>query len=275
MTQQFGTQQFTLTIQSGRNRFREQEGFDSIEIRPGDTLSIVGPTGSGKSAFINDIETLAQGDTVTGRWIFINGEVPPESFVREPAFKPIAMITQNTRCLADLTVEAFLLMHIRARRPGKEDLLGETINLANTFTGEKIDIKSRMSGLSGGQTRSLMIADALIIGDTPILLLDEIENAGIFKNRVMQAIQGGHKAVVLVTHDPYLALTADRRIVMRNGGVHSVIKPTGQEQDIIEDLALIESKLNQIREKIRLGTAFSSGSSEALMIAVGQGVASK
>ena len=275
MTQQFGTQQFTLTIQSGKNRFREQEGFDSIEIRPGDTLSIVGPTGSGKSAFINDIETLAQGDTVTGRMILINGEVPPESFVREPAFKPIAMITQNTRCLADLTVEAFILMHIRARRPGKEELLGETINLANTFTGEKISLKSRMSGLSGGQTRSLMIADALIIGDTPILLLDEIENAGIFKNRVMQAIQGGNKAVVLVTHDPYLALTADRRIVMRNGGVHSVIEPTGQEQDIIEDLALIETKLNQIREKIRLGTALSSGSSEALMIAVGQGVASK
>jgi ABC-type lipoprotein export system ATPase subunit len=275
MTQQFGTQQFTLTIQSGKNRFREQEGFNSIEIKPGDTLAIVGPTGSGKSAFINDIETLAQGDTVTGRWIFINGEVPPESFVREPAFKPIAMITQNTRCLADLTVEAFLLMHIRARRPGKEDLLGETLNLANTFTGEKISLKNRMSALSGGQTRSIMIADALIIGDTPILLLDEIENAGIFKNRVMQAIQGGNKAVVLVTHDPYLALTADRRIVMRNGGVSSVIEPTGQEQDIIEDLALIETKLNQIREKIRLGTAFSSGSSEALMIAVGQGVASK
>lgn len=275
MTQRFTTQDFTLTIKSGKNRFGEQEGFDCLEIRPGDTISIVGPTGSGKSALINDIETLAQGDTVTSRQILINGEVPPESFIREPAFKPIALITQNTRCLADLSVKEFLLMHIRARRPGREDLLVETINLANTFTGEEISLGSRMSGLSGGQTRSLMIADALVVGDTPILLLDEIENAGIFKSRVMQSIQGGNKAVVLVTHDPYLALTADRRIVMRHGGISSVIEPTGQEQCLVEDLAIIDDKLNQIREKIRLGTAFSSGSPEALMTAVGQGVTYK
>ncbi|WP_156163986.1 ATP-binding cassette domain-containing protein [Methanosarcina sp. 1.H.T.1A.1] len=273
------TQQFTLTIESGRNRLGEQEGFDRIEIRPGDTLSIVGPTGSGKSALINDIENLAQGDTITGRRILINGEEPPEAFVREPAFKPISLITQNTRCLADLSVEEFLLMHIRARRPGRDDLLDETINLANTFTGEEISLKSRMSGLSGGQTRSLMIADALVIGDTPILLLDEIENAGIFKDRVIQSLQRGNKAVILVTHDPYLALTAGRRIVMRYGGVSSVIEPTGQEQDLIEDLAVIEDRLHQIREQLRLGASFSSdsssgsssGSSEVLIAAVEQG----
>ncbi|KKH97845.1 ABC transporter ATP-binding protein [Methanosarcina sp. 1.H.T.1A.1] len=276
---EYMTQQFTLTIESGRNRLGEQEGFDRIEIRPGDTLSIVGPTGSGKSALINDIENLAQGDTITGRRILINGEEPPEAFVREPAFKPISLITQNTRCLADLSVEEFLLMHIRARRPGRDDLLDETINLANTFTGEEISLKSRMSGLSGGQTRSLMIADALVIGDTPILLLDEIENAGIFKDRVIQSLQRGNKAVILVTHDPYLALTAGRRIVMRYGGVSSVIEPTGQEQDLIEDLAVIEDRLHQIREQLRLGASFSSdsssgsssGSSEVLIAAVEQG----
>ncbi|WP_292388685.1 ATP-binding cassette domain-containing protein [Methanosarcina sp. UBA5] len=259
------TKQFTLTVQSGKNRFGEQEGFETIEIRPGDTLAIVGPTGSGKSALINDIETLAQGDSITGRRVLINGQEPPESFVREPASKPIAMITQNTRCLADLSVEEFLRMHIRARKPGREDLLEETINLANTFTGEAISLKSRMSGLSGGQTRSLMIADALVIGDTPILLLDEIENAGIFKDRVIQSLHGGTKAVILVTHDPYLALTADRRIVMKNGGVASVIESTGEEQYLIEDLALIEDRLHQIREKLRHGADFSSLSSKVLI----------
>lgn len=266
------TQQITLTIYSGKNRLGEQEGFDKIEISPGDTLSIVGPTGSGKSAFINDIETLAQGDTISGRRVLINGEIPPESFIREPAFKPIALITQNTRCLADLSVEAFLLMHIRARKHGREDLVGQTIDLANTFTGEEILLKSRMSGLSGGQTRALMISDALIIGDTPILLLDEIENAGIFKDRVIQSLQTGNKAVILVTHDPYLALTTDRRIVMKNGGVCNVIEPLDKEKHLIEYLAGIDDNLHQIREQIRTGTTFSSGVAEGLISSVGQGV---
>ncbi|HWR24943.1 MAG TPA: hypothetical protein VN278_01805 [Methanosarcina sp.] len=118
------------------------------------------------------VEALAQGDSITGRRILINEEEPPESFVREPAFKPITLITQNTCCLADLSVEEFLLMHIRARKPGREELLDETMDLANTFTGEEINLKSRMSGLSGGQIRSLMMADTRVISDTPILLLN-------------------------------------------------------------------------------------------------------
>jgi len=37
-----------------------------------------------------------------------------------------------------------------------------------------------MTQLSGGQIRSLMVADAILISNTPIILLDEVENAGIF-----------------------------------------------------------------------------------------------
>jgi stage III sporulation protein SpoIIIAA len=56
-----------ITILPGKNRSGVPEPFDSIVIRPGDTIAIVGPTGSGKTAFINDIEIFASGDTVTGR----------------------------------------------------------------------------------------------------------------------------------------------------------------------------------------------------------------
>ena len=45
----------------------------------GQVVSIVGPTGSGKTTFINDIELFADGDTPSGRRVLINDEpVPPE-----------------------------------------------------------------------------------------------------------------------------------------------------------------------------------------------------
>lgn len=247
------TQAYTLTVLPGTNRSGEKEGFDRIDIRPGDTLSIVGPTGSGKSAFINDIEVMAQEDTVTGRRVLINGREPPEDIVRDPAKKPIALITQNTRVIADLTVSGFLALHIRARNTDAQDLILLTIALANEFTGEKIHESMRMTALSGGQTRSLLIADAILVGQTPILLLDEVENAGINKERVIACLKDYKKAVIFVTHDPYLALITERRIVMQNGAVAAVLEPKDKEKQIISRVSEADSFLWDLREKIRGG----------------------
>jgi len=254
----YSDQTYELTVLPGTTRDGEKEGFDRIVIRPGDTLSIVGPTGSGKSAFINDIEVLAQEDTVTGRSILVNGEEPPEDLVRDPAKKPIALITQNTRVIADLTVARFLTLHLQARETGSESLIANTITLANEFTGEKIAGPMRMTGLSGGQTRSLLIADAILIGQTPILLLDEVENAGINKERVISCLREYKKAVIFVTHDPYIALISDRRIVMKNGAVTAVLEPDGSECDIIGTVSGMDAFLWDLREKIRSGELVSN-----------------
>jgi hypothetical protein len=52
-----------------------------------------------------------------------------------------------------------------------------------------------MTELSGGQTRSLLIADAVVIGNSPIILLDEIENAGIHKTKALELLKKYCKAV--------------------------------------------------------------------------------
>ncbi|HWQ63437.1 MAG TPA: ATP-binding cassette domain-containing protein [Methanospirillum sp.] len=242
-----------ITILSGRNRSGVPEGFDEIRIKPGDTISIVGPTGSGKSALINDIEIFANRDTVTGRKILINGSIPPEYFVRDPARKPVAMITQNTRCLCDLSVEDFLLMHTKSRGYQGHDLVDTTISLANQFTGEPIRRNVRMTQLSGGQTRSLMVADAILISNTPIILLDEVENAGIFKDRVIEALRRYHKALLFVTHDPLVSLLSDRRIVMQDGAVVKVLTPNGSEQSALKQMLAYDAAIARVREMIRAG----------------------
>lgn len=246
-----------ISIFPGQDKTNMKETFAPIGLRRGDTISIVGPTGSGKTAFINDIELLAQGDTITGRRIMINGAAPSENYRHDPSKKPIAMITQNTKCFTDLTVEEFILTHARARNKSEHKIVSSTINMANKFTGEKIAPQMRVTSLSGGQTRSLMISDAINVGAAPIILLDEVENAGIYKHTVVDLIRKTDKIIIFVTHDPVIALLTDRRIVMRNGAVTKVIRQSSAELWAAEILIDLDHKMGVIREELRKGNTIS------------------
>lgn len=243
---------------AGVNRKGEKESFDRLDLNAGDTISIVGPTGSGKTAFISDIELMAQGDTATRRRILINETIPDEEARFNPALKPIAMITQNTKCFADLTTVDFLTIHARARNIGNKAVIAETIQLANKFTGEKIHAASKVTTLSGGQTRSLLIADSILIGAAPIILLDEIENAGIFKQEVIELIKGLGKIIVFVTHDPVIALHSKKRVIMENGGVKKIIFQNEAEIAAAKNLSELDKRIGVIREELRAGNTITS-----------------
>ena len=97
----------------------------------------------------------------------------------------------------------------------------QAIEFANKLTGEPIDLDNRMTELSGGQTRALLIADATVICSTPMVLLDEVENAGIHRTRAVQLLRQYRKIFIFVTHDPRIALLSDFRIVMQGGLRHA------------------------------------------------------
>jgi ABC-type lipoprotein export system ATPase subunit len=98
-----------------------------------------------------------------------------------------------------------------------------------------------------------MVADIAVISDSPIVLIDEIENAGIKKQEALRLLSGEGKIVVVVTHDPMLALMATRRIVMKNGGMTKVISTSNEEQRIFLDIERVDGWLTRLRETIRQG----------------------
>jgi ABC-type lipoprotein export system ATPase subunit len=222
----------------------------------GNVASIVGPTGSGKTTLINDVEMFADRDTPSGRRILINGEPAPEEYRNDPSRNPIALITQHTTFLSDLPVGEFLEIHARVRSAGgkhAEGMIADTIDFANQLTGEAIGLDVRMTELSGGQTRSLLIADATIICDTPIVLLDEVENAGIDRSRCLELLRRQRKIFIFVTHDPRIALLSDFRIVISEGRIMKILGTNAEERELATRVTKLDDVLSSLRDKLRLG----------------------
>src|SRR5512147_1378986 len=179
-----------ITIKGGIGKDGLPEKVKSFDLLMGDIVSIVGPTGCGKTTLINDLELFANRNTPSNRQVLINDQPIPDDFSFDPSKHPIALISQHTNFLSDLPVGEFLSIHAKVRGAvDVEKVIAETIEFANQLTGEAIIKETAMTELSGGQTRSLLIADAVIIGNSPIILLDEIENAGIHKTKALELLK--------------------------------------------------------------------------------------
>ncbi len=240
-----------LTVLGGRDKDGNPEPVRELELKRGTVTAVVGPTGSGKSALLRDIEVLARGDTVTGRKVVVNGKLPPEDLRFNPRRRLVAHVTQTMGFLTDCTVAEFLEAHIEAEGTDVDPY--DVLEVANRLTGEPIHPDMHMTELSGGQSRALMVADVAVIGDRPVVLLDEIENAGIKKHEALDELTFHDKIVIMVTHDPVIALRADVRVVMRNGAMTEIIRTSRSEREAAKLLEKVDNWLLELREKVREG----------------------
>jgi ABC-type lipoprotein export system ATPase subunit len=241
-----------ITIIGGYNKQGEKEPVEEVVIKKGEIFGVVGPTGSGKSSLIGDIEQLAQKDTFSKRKILVNDEEPTYDDRTNPRKKMVAQLSQNMNFLADMSVGDFLSLHAKCRGASSK-CVNAVINLANTLTGEPIKSDHELTILSGGQSRALMVADVAIISNSPIVLIDEIENAGIKKHDALKVLSGHGKIVMVVTHDPVLALMTDRRIVMKSGGMEKVVGTSEAEKSLSKKLNKIDELMLSLRDQVRNG----------------------
>lgn len=248
----------TVTLIGGSDKEGNPEN-RSVTLSCGEVTAIVGPTGSGKSRLLEDIECLAMKDTPTGRQILINHQAPTEDIRFSTDTHLVAQLSQNMNFIMDVSAADFLTLHAESRMiPGITETVDTVIREANKLAGEKFSGNTPVTQLSGGQSRALMIADMAFISASPIILIDEIENAGVDKILALEMLIQKGKIVLISTHDPVLALKAHRRIVIHKGSMAKIIERTPEEKILLEKLILLDHYQTDIRGQIRKGEPAAS-----------------
>lgn len=243
----------SITMLGGRDKSGRLEDV-RLDLLPGEIVCVVGPTGSGKSRLLADLECLAQGDTPTGRYVLVNGERPDPRRRHAAEHKLVAQLSQNMNFVLDLSVGEFVALHAESRMMSDPAAAARlVVACANDLAGEKFSAETSVTQLSGGQSRALMIADTALLSPLPVVLIDEIENAGVDRKKALSLLVKGEKVVLMSTHDPLLALMGGRRVVIENGGIKRVLVTSDEERRHLAELERWDSGLLRLREALRSG----------------------
>ena len=192
-----------------------------LEILPGETFCIIGPSGTGKSVLLKHIVNLETPDSgniyIDGIPIFAgNGKGSSRDY-------RYSMVFQSSALFNSLTVGENVGLWLREKRVCKEqrirEIIKEKLEMVGLFGKEEL----RTSELSGGMkkrvaiARSLAMNPDLILYDEPTAELDPVTTDEL-ANTILKLKEDTKNTTVIVTHDLNFALYISDRIAMMHGG---------------------------------------------------------
>lgn len=175
----------------------------TLDIEPGEIVTIVGPNGSGKTSLLRAI---------------IGAVAPSQGRIAKKSGLRIGYVPQKLHIDATLpmTVERFL------RLSGKVAKADCTAALETAGVPDLA--KRQMSGLSGGQFQRVLLARALI-NRPDIILLDEATQgldqpgSAAFYRRIEEVRRETGCAVLMISHELHVVMSASDRVICLNGHV--------------------------------------------------------
>ena len=213
----------------------------NLIIKPGETIALVGSTGSGKTTLVNLLTRFYI--PTEGKILINNLEI--NSFELESFRSNFSFVDQNVRLFND-TVTGNIAFGQKDQMPIESIINAAKVSNSIEFI-EKLDDKFESEigedgvTLSGGQRQRLSIARA-IAKDSPILILDEATSAldSATEKLVQSAINKMQKdrTTIIIAHRLSTIQNADRIIVLKDGeiieqGTHAeLIKASGEYEKL-------------------------------------------
>ena len=193
----------------------------AFSVPKGEFVAVVGESGSGKSTLLNMIGAL---DTPTSGKVFVDGKdifAMKERSLTVFRRRNIGFIFQSFNLIPELTVEQNMIFPLLLdyRKPDK-NYLEELLSVLH-LTERRGHLPSQ---LSGGQQqraaigRALITRPALILADEPTGNLDT-QNTSEVISLLKEASRLYEQAIIMITHSPGIAQTADRILQVSDGVV--------------------------------------------------------
>ena len=195
----------------------------NMQVEKGEMVALMGPSGSGKSTLLNIIGGLLAGDTgeinLDDR---IYGTRGPASVVDVRRTK-IGWIFQDFHLLDNLSALDNVAIALELSGVSSEEAVtAAEVALQKVGLGDRLNFIPDQ--LSGGQQQRVAIARA-IAGNRPVLLADEpTGNLDIASGKEVMKLfkelchdEKNPISILMVTHDPDLASTADRMLLLNDG----------------------------------------------------------
>lgn len=187
-----------------------------LEVRAGETFSIIGPSGTGKSILLRHIIGLETADS--GR-ILIN----EEPYGKLPRSYRSSMVFQSSALFNSLTVGENIGLWLREHRVYPEQRILEIISEKLAIVGLEGKDELRTSELSGGMkkrvaiARSLAMEPDLVLYDEPTAELDPVTTDELAET-IVSLRSRASTTTIIVTHDLNFALYLSDRIAMMHQG---------------------------------------------------------
>jgi len=205
----------------------------NLNIAPGETVALVGSTGSGKTTII---QLITRFYSPTQGFISIDG-VDISEFDIDSLRSQIAFVDQNVRLFNDTVKGNIALGQTETMSDEKIKHAANTSNalqfIEQMQAGFDSEIGEDGGKLSGGQRQRLAIARA-IAKDSPILILDEATSAldSETEKQVQAAIDDMQKdrTTIIIAHRLSTIQKADRIVVLRQGNIVEL----GSHQELLD-----------------------------------------